>query len=366
MNAMPVTAAEKTHERRALLTLVSVSTFVRVAYTAVIDVHDAGNAAWMQPIGGLLLSLPVFFCMLKSVPPEKPSPSTLPAPAPWLKISVLCLFWAFFTMDAGAWFYSLAESAAYSTFSEVPLLLLYAPVLLSAAIVATKGGNACGGLAKLMLYTLPILIAISLFVEVTQMHPVWLTPLFGGGFPALLRGSFACAGAFASYPAAVWVFLCAPGEPIDAKTRCRVWYSPLMSVLCAVVFAMFYGILAPNIPDAPRTREFALERLLSGGGSGTSIQFPLLICWYSFLFLCCVMNVYAATRCLKMSVDKLSLRLCAWLCAIASGVWTLLGLSFGPMAVETAYVRFAAVTALFLLLTVFSLIKRRRIKNAGA
>jgi hypothetical protein len=131
-------------------------------------------------------------------------------------------------------------------------------------------------------------LVLSAVLQTPEMHPIWLTPILGGGISAIARGSILCGGYAALYTAGVWLFLQIDNENIVTSVMRRYsWFLPV-SGLAAMLFLLLYGMLSPNLPYAPHIRSFALERLLTGGGRGTSVHFPSLIGWYTMLLIAAV------------------------------------------------------------------------------
>ena len=321
MNPLSQTEGTVRAPRRALIVLAAVSVTARVTFSAAVDVQTAGNAAWLQALLFPLACAPGLsaFFYLTGRPVPRPAQS-----------AVCVLFFILFVSEFSSWLYAAAECAAYTTFSDLPLLALLLPALAIAAYISSLGGDALGGLGQVTLAVVPWLFLLATVWQIRDMRPVYLTPILGGGLHAILRGAFLCAGAGLSLPAGLWILWGAGKEEIPVGERRRAaCTSPLLCALAAAGSLAILGMLAPNYTGSPRTPTRAMEQLLMGGGASTSVQFPLMLLWYSLLLLGCVFSCSSAAQSLNVLVPRLSLRACSWLsalpCLALIPVWMRLG-----------------------------------------
>ena len=307
MSTLAHTDTQAADRRRALLALAAISVTARVAFSAAADIQTAGNAAWLQALLFPAVCLPgasaFFYCAGREVP--RPT-----------RTAVCVLFFPLFTAECSSWMYALCECVAYTTFSDMPLLALLMPALAVSAWAASQGGDACGGLGRVQLAVIPWCFLLSAVWQARDMRPVYLTPILGGGLRAIVRGAYLCAGAGLSLPAGLWLMWGAGRQRVPAQERRAALKAMPLCALAAAGMLLTYGMLAPNYAGSPHTPTIAMERLLMGGGTGTSVQFLLMLVWYSLFLAGGVFSCCAAAHAMNEIVPRWSMRACSWIAAI--------------------------------------------------
>ena len=318
MNAIPETAADRIAKQRSLILLAGISYAIRMIYSAAVYLQNTGNAGWIEAIGGFLACLPALF-LLQAITRNEIEHDQK---AGWLKKAVCLILIPFFSFDASSWVFALAESPSYTSFAEESLYVLYIPALVTVTIISSRGANACGGLARGLRAPIIGMLLLALVWQIDQMHPIWLTPVLGTGIAPIARGSALCGGYAALYPAGIWLFLQEDAGTAEAQIRRKICRCLPEATLAAVLFLLCYGMLTPNMPDAPHIRSFAMERLLTGGGRNTSVHFPSLLSWYAMLLITAVYSMFCTSTALKLLFPARSLLFCACISAVLCLLWT--------------------------------------------
>lgn len=357
MNQLPETPSDRHAKQRSFTLLCTIACAVRLVYSASVFLKSSGTAAWIEAGLGALLVLPAtvlfyFSIRMRDGIPCKRSPAL-----------ICILFFPFFTFDASAWIYTLSECSSYTTFTDTDVIFLYLPAFLCALLIVSRGAYACGGLARGTLFTAGILLSLALLCQISQMHPIWLMPILGGGAEAILGGSIFCAGTAALYPAGIWLFAQTDPAGVARKVQAGFLRGLLWAALAAVLFLLLYGMLAPNIPDAPHIRSFNMERLLTGGGRGTSVHFPSLIGWYLLLLLTSVFSLFCASCCLRLAFPARSARFCSIVSAIFCIPWTPLRMFWRKGEDWMVFLSLIIVSAISAYIWICALIAKRRKKQ---
>ncbi|MDO4740584.1 MAG: hypothetical protein Q4A66_07960 [Eubacteriales bacterium] len=356
MTMLPETPSDRLARHRALILLAALSCAVRLVYSAAVYLQNTGNAAWIEAMGGSVLSMPALLLVGSLL--RKKNKSGAPASLRLQKFFCL-LFIPFFSFDASSWVFALAESASYTTFADESLYFLYLPALITVTLIVSRGGNACGALAKGILWVVAVMLGVAMIWQAEQLHPVWLTPMLGSGIEPIARGSALCGGYAALYPIGLWVLLRCGEEPPDEAAHRRLLRALPIAGLTAALFLLFYGALTPNIPDAPHIRSFAMERLLTGGGRSTSVHFPSLLSWYALLLVSAVYSLFCTACALHMLLPKASFLLCAALGGLMSLLWTPVRLFWKHGEDLLVFANIVVVTVALLILYGYETWKRR-------
>lgn len=332
---------------------------MRLIYSAAVYLQNTGNAAWLEAVGGTIAALPALLLLYGIMKKREGMPCVQSR-----LHKVLCAaFIPFFSFDGSSWVYALAESSSYTTFAQESLYLLYIPALLAVTLIASRGGNACGGLARA---ALPFTLFMQIFAitwQLDQLHPVWLTPILGSGIVPIARGSALCAGYAALYPAGLWL-LTQNEETMDTKTRRSALRTLPLAGICSMLFLLLYGMLSPNIPDAPHLRSFAMERLLTGGGRTTSVHFPSLLSWYSMLIITAVFSVFCTSAALNSLFPNRSPLFCSMISALLCLLWTPVRMFWKHGEDFLVFANVIVVTLCLLILYIRTSREKRRLKNA--
>lgn len=356
---LPETVSDRAAKQRALALLAGASCAIRLIYSDAVYLQNTGNAGWIQIIGGTLLAAPSLWIVVRLM-----NEADANGGSNRMKKAVCAAFVPFFSFDCSSWVFSLAESSSYTTFADESFYLLYLPALLTAMVISSRGANACGGLARGATLSALFLISLTMILQIDQMHPIWLTPILGGGPESLLRGSALCGGYAALYPAGIWLFLQDEDGKIEGTVRKRMIKALPLAGLAAIVFLLLYGMLSPNIPYAPHIRSFALERLLTGGGRSTSVHFPALLAWYIMLLITVVYSMFCTSTALRLLFPQRSLLFCSVVTAILSAAWTPVRMFWKHGEDFLVFANVLVVTFGMLLLYIQIKVQNRRRRNA--
>lgn len=362
MKRFTETASDRRAKQRSFGLLGSLTCAVRLVYSASVFLQNSGTASWAEALLGALLAFPAMLLVWGAlrlrggVPAQRGCESE--------RKLIYAVFLLLFTFDSASWMYSLAESSSYTTFTSTDIIFLYLPTFIVTLLIASRGANACGGLARGAAWVCAFLLSLVMLWQLSEMHPVWLTPIWGGGLRVLGGGTVFCAGTAALYPAGIWLFWQMESEGIEKAEQGGFLRGLLWAALAAMAFLLLYGMLAPNIPNAPHIRSFTMERLLTGGGRGTSVHFPSLLSWYLLLLLSSVFSLFCAACCLRLLFPSRGLLFCSALSALLCIPWTPLRMFWRKGEDWMVFLSLVLVSAASLWAFLRALLEKRREKHA--
>lgn len=186
--------------RSAASALLFIAIFTRLFWGMAADTAPVYVCAWLCPLAGLLLFLPLGMCI--SVLGKLAGNSS-----PWQALYRLCpasllhaselLLGLALLIDCAFNMRMLVGVAGSLALGSVPGFLLLLPLgaLLAAAVLL--GMDAAGNHARLWNCVLPLLFLVVLLVHLPSYEARWLTPVLGTGPNSILRGGFYCGGCIA-------------------------------------------------------------------------------------------------------------------------------------------------------------------------
>lgn len=261
--------------RGAVGPLISVSVAIRLIRHFAIDDTAVHNAAWLCPLLGFVLFLPIGI----SLRALSQACGGCALNAPLLRekkvggFLVTLIAFAVLVLDASENIHLLANTANVMALGEIPLWLIAAPIALTAFVCACIGLEAGGRSARLWIWILLPLLAVMLLMQLGDYRSEWLTPIFGGGMRAIGNGSIASAG-YMGLLALPWL--------ICVEDRCKkgAVFFVLSGTLAASAALALLGMLAPTLIQTRLSGSARIELVLSNGRVHLMLQLLMVVIWF--------------------------------------------------------------------------------------
>ena len=253
--------------------MIVLSLTIRLFRIAAVDFPDAGSAAWLCPLVGLLFALPLVLACSRAARLSSDSPisnlcSRCPAPAMCV---VQLLLFALLLLDCASNMRLLAGTANVLALGSTPLPLLLLPLALLLGISVYLGADAAGSSALIFLRILPFLGAAVIAVQFSSYEPGWLTPALGSGIKEIAQCGLCCSGAIALL-ILPWFF-----SVPDRNKRSSPFLYLLFAALAASAMLALQQMLAPAQLSVPLSRSSRIELILSNGRTSLSIQMLMML-----------------------------------------------------------------------------------------
>lgn len=263
--------------RSAAAPLVSVAVAMRLIWLLFIDYTGAANASWFCPWIGFILYLPVGVAVKAVCDAQRSAvPLSFGEKAKFARVLLSFIVVAALVTDASACMRLLSNTANVMALGEVPLWLLALPlgavIFICTLLGMEPGGYSAGIWIRL---SLPLLLVL-LLVQLPDYMPAWLTPVFGGGWAAILEGGLRCAGAIAllSTP---WL-ICTE----DTNHRSPIPYA-LAGAAAASIVLFLLSMLAPAVVHTQTNYTARIEMLLGNGRVHLMLQLITVALWFGGL-----------------------------------------------------------------------------------
>lgn len=364
-----------TSNRRGMVVLMRWGVVTRITCAVLIDGWALLNAGWICVLAGGLLIAPMALMMwfMQKDNPQASPQALMDGALGAMARRVLCLALcatSLYELSVGSRFATL--SVAFSAFDQAADWLLITITIAAALVCTLTGGDGVTGGAQMFRWVTYFLLGGIWLTQIVHANYHWLFPIFGPGWPELLRGSLSVAGINTSILAA---WLCMSEETGQSREGGRK-YRPtgpgymLRSVLILTAMGMALALISslsgPSTPGAATERDFALERLVANGRLSTVVQFPMMFIWFITQIIMVTFNLFTATAMLAQAVPKLPGWVCALLCA-GAGV----AMALSPVASRDTIDlvntwRYAILMAAMLAFAVAHGIKQRGRKHAQA
>ena len=328
----------KFYGRSAAGYMIAAALGMRLFAGLAVDYPMALNAAWMCPLLGLVIVLPLLFAIRRTeLAGNSSSWNNLGRYAPSAVQNVLAALFALLLMyDGAVTLRLLASSSNIIALGDDTVHLLIVPLGIVTGIAVVSGGDALGNSARIALRILPLFVLIVLLVQLPSYRFGWLTPVLGGGIQEIVRGGVYCAGCLAllSLP---WL-LALPDR--NAKGLFGFIIFPVIGVS---VLMLMQHMSAPAMPEVEFTRAARIELVLSNGRLSLYPQFVLNLLWYGgLLYLLCA-EVVAAAMFIRSILPNLKM----WLLAVLPALAVSVAAVFNPEWLRNSY---AAVSCMFMIL----------------
>ena len=344
-----------------MLTLTAYIAFACAVYrVTVIDLPQAGNAAWLSALLGAVFALPSLLagCALARKSDSCLSAAIRAAIGNGAYRALCALLAAACVLEAAITFSTLTASAAYATLYAVPDWALLAFTFAVAALVAYRGGNACGGVAAIWVCFAPVLYALALIPQLPSLSLNWLFPILGPGWKTVLTCAYPSALLFSLIP---FVAILDDGSSEGARRPIRLARLYLVCAATATMLLAVHASAYPSLPGLPGGRSARLDLLLSGAKTHRAAQLPMLLLWYGSLVTGAAFFVYAGGR---FACEALGARhsLYALGCGLLSYLLAALGAFKGSVPARFCAVGALAVALSWLLIWMGKWIWRRERK----
>lgn len=338
--------------RSSAASMISAALAMRLFTGLTVDFPVAHNAAWMCPLLGFGIFLPLLFsirqcdCIGKDSPWENVS-RALPVLVKRIFQWVFALVLAY---DAASVLRLTASSSNIIALGDDTVHLLVVPLGITIAAAILLGGDALGDSARISLRLLPLLMVIVILVQLGEYRFGWLTPVLGSGFAEILRGSIYCAGCMALLSLG-WM-IAVPGRGKTSLLRCF-----LLPAIGVSILLIMHAMSAPAMPQTQFTRAARIELVLSNGRMSLYPQFVLNILWYGGLLYLLATECVSAAAFLHISFPGLK----RWLLATGTAAVVSAAAIFNPAWLKcssamtcTLYPVLAVLLALPMLLQMFA------------
>lgn len=262
--------------KSAAAPLITLAISMRLVWLLSIEYTQASNAAWLCPLIGFIMYLPVVFA-IKLISKENSSGNErifIKHKAADVFLSAIIA--SALIIDASSCIRLLSNTANIMALGEVPLWLLALPIGLLIFFCCKIGMEAGGFSARIWIRIAIPLIAIMIFVQFGEYRPSWLMPVFGGGFSALMDGAWRCAGVI-SLLSLPWIF-CVEDKNHSAPVRFAIWGTLSASAVLALL-----AMLAPPLIHTAQSSTARIEILLSNGRVHLMLQLITVVLWFGGL-----------------------------------------------------------------------------------
>ncbi len=364
-----------TSNRRGIAALMRWGLATRVFCLCTLDGWSLLNAGWICALVGSLLVAPLALLMWSmqrddaAAAPSVLMDNALGQGARRALCLLLCAA-SLYELAISARFATL--SAAFSAFDQSPDWALIAITVVSALLCTLTGGNGVTGAAEVFRWLVYFFLGATWVIQSPSINYRWIMPIFGPGWPELLRGSLSVAGIETAILAA---WLCMNAESGQSQEGGRPYRTTGPTFMLkglisftAIVMLMtaLVSMIVPATPGAPTERDYALERFLTNGRVPNMVQFPHMLIWFITQTIMVAFNMFISSAMLYQAAPKIPAWVCALLCAGAG-----IALSVSPLASRDTIDlintwRYGLVTAAFLPFAVAHWIKQRGQAHAHA
>ena len=333
----------------AALGLIALST--RLFFAIAIDLPQLLNAGWLCALAACALTLPLALCLgfLQQRWAAPPASKCTGIPAR-IFCGALCLF-SLHDLCCVMRFFTL--SASHTLLEDVRPWLLTLLLAACALLGCLAGVRAVGGAARVGLWVIGLMLAITVLVQLTALNPGWLAPLLGPGLPVLARPLPHLAGLMTGLTG-LWLM----GDGKAGKA-----FSPPALVgyiaLAAGGLLALWSMLAPMMTGVPDTRLFYFDRLLTNGRVTASLQLVLLLAWYGGMLTMMSFSTVCSARLLTLTVPPLPWPWAVCLCVLGALGATALSLADRQVIQWINLVRWVLVTLPILGASLFLAMQRK-------
>jgi len=271
--------------KSAAAPLITLAISMRLVWLLSIEYTQASNAAWLCPLIGFIMYLPVVFAIKLISKDNCSGNERIFIKHKAADVFLSAIIASALIIDASSCIRLLSNTANIMALGEVPLWLLALPVGLLIFFCCKIGLEAGGFSARIWIKIAIPLIVIMILVQFGEYRPSWLMPVFGGGFSAIMGGGLRCAGVI-SLLSLPWIF-CIEDKSHSSPARFAIWGALSASAVLALLAA-----LAPALIHTEQTSTARIEILLSNGRVHLMLQLITVVLWFGALLhllnmLCC-------------------------------------------------------------------------------
>lgn len=309
-----------TVSRSAAAASACVAIITRIFFGLMIDSADLYNSAWLCIPLGCLIAFPFLFALHKLLKSSNNSSlldlNKISPPMKTACFILMLLSW----YDGSLALVGIANSAGYIGFQNISPIYLTIPALIVGFWCIYCNGDAIGHGARIWAHAFPIFFAIIFVIQLPSYRISWLTPILGYGWSGIIEGSFKTAGWISIMSAA---FLLSEEDHHDCKTR----FTPLKTLILITSISMLLIVtqlmMSPSLVFTPsRSRLYQLDTLLTNGRSALSLQFPMIIVWFTSLLFLWTYDCFIASALLQRIFPGLDGRACGGISILISSFLT--------------------------------------------
>lgn len=340
--------------RSASAALMAAAVSMRMFWGLTVEETAALNAAWMCPLLGFVIALPLLFAIHQASKTGQLSPwQNLSGDLPSALQKPFAALWALLLLyDAAAVLRMTAASSNIIALGDVTVHLLIVPLGITVAILILLGPAAAGNSARIALRILPLFLLILLIVQLNSYRIAWLTPLLGAGVRGIASGGVYCAGCLALM-SLIWL----PAFP--DRNRKGIYRYMLFSCIGVSVLLLCFQMSFPVMPEEEFTRAARMELILSNGRMSLSPQFILNVLWYGGMLYLLAANALGAAVYLRILLNRLPLWLLAVSEALAISIVGIFNPDWLQNSAQASRVYFPLIGAAFALLMLLQWIRKR-------
>ena len=352
---------EITHFPMTAFTVVSVT--ARIFYMTVIDTPEVENSGWLAALIGAAFSFPAILGAYFLMKKHNGTLSESITQAVGEKVyRIFCMILSLALMyETSALISILTSSGAYATLYNMHKLLLLIPTAVAVIFACSKGGNGLGGSSEVWIRINLLLYAVVLLLEYDTADMSYIFPIFGPGTKVLLNTGRKIMTYYLLIPVS---FMVETGYAVIGRNEHKKTApESILKVYCLCIGISFlllliHSFMYPSLSPVFKSRSDGMDLMLSNGRSNRTVQLPILIIWFSSLFICASYMLFASGRLMNSALKEKG-RKCQFLLGIISMVIALFRLSdqsrsaafsagFGPL-----------LSFVFLILACVSLFKKK-------
>lgn len=340
--------------RGATSALLTAALSMRMFWGLSVDFPLALNTAWLCPLVGFVIALPLLFSVDQA--------SKLAYQGAWQNLTIqlspvirkpLEGFLALLLLyDAAVVVRLTASSSNIIALGDVTVHLLIVPLGLVIAALLLLEPSAAGNSARIALRILPVFLLILLLVQLKSYRVAWLMPILGNGIGSIMIGGVYSAGCIALM-FLIWL----PSFP--DRSRKGIVRAVLPACILVSILLLCFQMSFPVMPDTDFTQAARIELILSNGRMSLSPQFILNILWYGGQLYLLAAEVVGASVYLHAVFPKLHRHLFA---AFEATIISMVAI-FNPVWLQNSQKRtllyFPVIGAVFSLLMLIELIRKR-------
>lgn len=273
----------------------------RIYFLIMIDTRSSLNAAWLQLLIGAAYSLPAVFSvyfLLKKHGSDLAEGIGREIGKPAGRLFLL-IIGAMFLYEAACVIRIMTSSAEFATLYDAHSPILFIPTVLAVLYAVMKGGNGAGGAAAVFLRIFLVLYPIVILFEAKDMDFKRIFPIFGPGLETLSRNAVNTVIYFMMIP----LSLLLRSDEGSAQKKKGIFRKPEgvlalfgLSVVTVALLITISTLSYPVLQGIPDNRSVQMNLLLYNGTAVRALQLPILILWFSGIFLSAVFMLFAAGR----------------------------------------------------------------------
>lgn len=297
-----------------------IAIIVRIFCGLMIDSANLYNSAWLCVPLGSIIAFPLLFALRQVLNSTSDGVSLYSGNDSHLKRPIIFILLFISWYDGSFALKGIANSASYIGFQGLSPIYLMIPAFIAGFLCICCNGEAIGYGARIWSMIAPVFLVIIIAIQLPNYHLSWLTPVLGFGWSGIAEGSLKTAGWISSMSAA---FLIAENDSQDrtahsSPTKLLLYIAAISGLLIVTQLMM-----SPSLVFAPsRSRLYQLDTLLTNGRSVLSLQFPMIIIWFTGMLFLWAYNCFIASALLQRAFPRLNGHICGMISILISALLT--------------------------------------------